>query len=67
MKSVPRIRLPEMKRRAVNWLLLLALGAILAGVSGCATDDPENASVRPWNTPQNWENGLGGMMNQQHQ
>ena len=53
--------------RAVNWLLLLALGAMLAGVSGCATDEPENASVRPWNTPQNWENGMGGMMNQQHQ
>jgi hypothetical protein len=56
-----------MKRRAVNWLWLLALGAILAGVSGCATDDPENASVRPWNTPQGWENGVGGMMNTQHQ
>ena len=67
MKSVPRIRLPEMNRRAVNWLLLLALGAILAGVSGCATDEPENASVRPWNTPQGWENGMGGMMNTQHE
>jgi hypothetical protein len=67
MKSAPRIRLPEMKRRAVNWLWLLALGAILAGVSGCATSDPENASVRPWNTPQGWENGMGGMMNQQHE
>jgi len=67
MKSVPRIRLPEMKRRAVNWLWLFALGAMLAGVSGCATSDPENASVRPWNTPQGWENGMGGMMNTQHQ
>jgi hypothetical protein len=67
MKSVLRIRLPEMKRGAVNWLLLLALGAILAGVGGCATDEPENASVRPWNAPQGWENGMGGMMNTQHQ
>jgi len=55
------------KRRAVRWLLLLASVASLAGVSGCATSDPDNASVRPWNTPQNWENGMGGMMNQQHE
>jgi len=67
MKSLPPIRLPEVKRRAVRWLLLLASVASLAGVSGCATSDPDNASVRPWNTPQNWENGMGGMMNQQHE
>jgi len=65
MRSRPRIRLLEMKWRAVNWVLLLALGAILVAVSGCATDEPENASVRPWDTPQGWENGMGGMMNQQ--
>jgi hypothetical protein len=53
-----------MKFRAVNWLLLIALAAILAGVSGCATDDPDNASVRPWNAPQGWENGLGSMTTQ---
>jgi hypothetical protein len=56
-----------MKPRAINWLWLLVLGAILVGVSGCATSDPENASVRPWNTPQSWETGLGGMINTQHQ
>jgi hypothetical protein len=56
-----------MKSRAVNWLLLLALGAVLAGMSGCATGEPDNASVRPWNTPQNWENGVSGIMNTQHQ
>jgi len=62
-----------MKRRAVNsprkfgrgWVLLLVLGAMLAAVGGCATDEPENASVRPWDSPQGWENGMGGMMNQQ--
>jgi len=56
-----------MTHLAVNWLLLLAFGAILVVVTGCATDDPENASVRPWNTPQGWENGMGGMMNTQHE
>jgi hypothetical protein len=56
-----------MKRRAANWLLLLALGGMLVGLTGCATSEPDNASVRPWNTPQGWEYGLGGMMNQQHQ
>jgi hypothetical protein len=54
-----------MKRRAVQCLLLLAFGTILLGMSGCASDDPGNASVRPWNTPQGWENGLP-MMDQQH-
>jgi len=56
-----------MKVRATYWLLLLALGALLAGVSGCATDEPDNASVRPWNSPQGWENDMGGMMNTQQQ
>ncbi|HEY2329534.1 MAG TPA: hypothetical protein VGI63_06945 [Verrucomicrobiae bacterium] len=51
--------------RVTNWLLLLAVMALAAFLSGCATDEPENASVRPWNTPQGWEGGLGGM-NTQH-
>ena len=54
-----------MKLRAANWLLLLLLATLAVVVSGCSTDDPDNASVRPWNTPQGWENGLGGM-DQQH-
>jgi hypothetical protein len=45
------------------FLLLLVLAAF-AG-SGCATTEPENASERPWNTPQGWETGLpSGMFNQ---
>jgi len=60
------ILLLEMRRRAVKCLLLLVLGAVLTGVSGCATNDPENASVRPWNAPQSWENGIPGM-SQQHE
>jgi len=41
------------------------LGVVLGGASGCATSDPENDSVRPWNAPQNWEGTLP-MMGQQH-
>jgi hypothetical protein len=54
-----------MKHRAVQWLLLFAFGMILAGVSGCSTNEPDNASVRPWNSPQSWEGGMP-MLNQQH-
>jgi len=55
-----------MKFSLAKFFLLLLLGAILIGISGCATDDPENMSVRPWNEPQGWENGLGGMDYQHH-
>jgi hypothetical protein len=41
-----------------KWFWLFALIAILAGVGGCSTDEPQNASVRPWNAPQSWEGGL---------
>jgi hypothetical protein len=44
--------------RAAKLFLLLALVAILTGVSGCSTGEPQNASVRPWNAPQSWEGGL---------
>ena len=42
----------------------LILGAGLLFLSGCATtDDSENLSERPWNTPKSWEGGLPtGMM-----
>ena len=56
-----------MNRRAAHWLWLLALGAVLFGVAGCATNESDNASSRPWNTPQGWENGMGGMLNTQHE
>jgi len=45
--------------------LLLVCGLVIFGFNGCATgsDDGDNASVRPWNAPKNWEGGLpGGMM-----
>jgi hypothetical protein len=56
-----------MRLRAANWFLLLLLLTTMAlAISGCMSDNPDNASVRPWNAPQDWENGLGGMDNQQH-
>jgi hypothetical protein len=55
-----------MKHRAAQWLLLLAFGLILVVITGCSTDEPDNASVRPWNAPQGWENGMPMMNNQQH-
>lgn len=40
------------------WLWLLLAGMAL-GAAGCATtSDNENSSERPWNAPQDWENGL---------
>jgi hypothetical protein len=47
-----------MKVSAVYMLWLFLLGAIVLGVTGCASDDPENDSVRPWNAPQGWENSM---------
>jgi hypothetical protein len=42
-------------------LALLFLAAL--GLSGCTTTENEydNASVRPWNSPRGWENGLGSL------
>jgi len=41
-------------RASLLFLFLLAL----AGLSGCATSDPDNLSQRPWNSPKSWETGL---------
>jgi hypothetical protein len=55
-----------MKLRATQLLLLLALASLALAISGCASDEPDNASVRPWDAPQSWENGMGGMQDYQH-
>jgi hypothetical protein len=55
-----------MGRLAAKWLLLFLLGSFLLGVAGCESNEPENASVRPWNSPPSWE-GNSPMLNQQHQ
>jgi len=44
-------------------LLLLLLVLVALGLSACSTtEDSENASVRPWNAPKGWENGLPSNM-----
>jgi len=46
---------------------MLVLAAFAAVISGCASTEPDNASVRPWNSPEGYQNGaLGDMMDQQH-
>ena len=50
-----------MKTSAAKFFLLLAFGAILTILSGCASVESDNASVRPWNTPQGWDSSLSGM------
>jgi hypothetical protein len=49
-----------MKRAALILRILLLVGAMAAaaGLTGCATTDTENLSVRPWNAPASWEGGL---------
>jgi hypothetical protein len=49
-----------MKVCQANWRIFLLLGLIVGSLAlaGCASPDSDNASVRPWNTPKGWENGL---------
>ena len=55
-----------MKLNAGHLLLLLAMAAVLLGITGCQTDQPSNDSARPWNAPQGWEGGMP-IQNEQHQ
>ncbi|MBU6402498.1 MAG: hypothetical protein KGS61_19430 [Verrucomicrobia bacterium] len=49
--------------RLARWLLgtLMILVSTLV-LTGCATNESENASDRPWNSPQDWEYNLPGGM-----
>lgn len=52
-----------MKLFSVRALVLLLLAVAALAFTGCATnEDSENASVRPWNAPMGWENGLPSTM-----
>ena len=51
--------------RPLRLRLLLAIGL---GAAACSTtdDDPENDSVKPWNSPEGWQNGQMQMLQQGH-
>jgi hypothetical protein len=42
-------------RRLFPWLLLLVMAAVF---TGCASQDEDNLSARPWNEQRTWETGL---------
>jgi hypothetical protein len=54
-----------MKTSAVHLLWVLVLAALVMGAVGCASDDPDNDSVRPWGAPQN-EGSAMPIQNEQH-
>lgn len=45
-----------------RWILLLLLALTSLALSGCATEEPDNASARPWNQPRGWESGYPTQM-----
>lgn len=55
-----------MTRFISSFLLLIALALLVIGASGCASTEPDNASVRPWDSPEGWENGVPSGMYQNH-
>ena len=55
-----------MNRLCSSLLLLTFFALLLLGATGCATTEPENASVRPWNAPEGWENGIPSGMYENH-
>lgn len=55
-----------MKRLFSSLLLVVLFAMMLLGAVGCASTEPENASVRPWNSPEGWENGIPTGMYQNH-
>jgi hypothetical protein len=50
-----------------HFLFAVLLAAMVATLAGCSSTEPDNASVRPWNSPEGWQGGaLNGIMDQQH-
>jgi hypothetical protein len=45
-----------------RWVLGLLLVLTALGLSACATTESDNTSVRPWNAPTGWENGIPSRM-----
>jgi len=56
------MKLPNFVKGGSFWLCLLVV-LIAVGVSGCASTEPENASSKPWNSPEGWQgSALPGML-----
>jgi len=55
-----------MKLCTAHLVLLIAVAVIAVFSSGCASTESDNASVRPWNSPEGWQNGMLGGMDYQH-
>ncbi len=53
-----------MKTALYTFLRLLAVAAMAAMLTGCATDDPDNLSTVPWNAPKDWEGPMPSTFNQ---
>jgi hypothetical protein len=53
-----------MKKIIHIFLRILALGATTGILAGCATDDPDNLSSVPWNSPKSWEGPMPSTFNQ---
>jgi hypothetical protein len=49
-----------------RWAFLLLLALLALGASGCSSTESENDSMRPWDAPKSWENGLPASMNEGH-
>jgi len=55
-----------MNRVCSSLLLCLLFALLVLGASGCASTEGDNASVRPWNAPIGWENGIPTGMYENH-
>ncbi len=53
-----------MGRRLHSFLAAMALILIALGVSGCQHSEPDNVSVRPWNSTEGWQGGFPSTMNE---
>ena len=63
----PIRNLRSVKIRIAHLFLALIFAALAVAISGCASTESDNASVRPWNSPEGWQDGsLGDMIDQQH-
>jgi len=53
-----------MKKLLQQIIFCFLLGCVMAGLAGCATDDAQNTSSRPWNSSEGWEGGFPSSLNQ---